>query len=423
MILFHSATLNDLNPSCLRHALLKYCQNPAVEPSPVGDFAVSEIRSLAGSSDRALVPTPEPFESWFEVDVFLKLVDRGYRVIPQHEVAGYRIDLVVEGMTGRLAVECDGDHWHGPERYEQDMGRQRDLERCGWIFWRLRGSAFALDSEAALRPLWEMLGRSGIHSGGEPPPSSIMPGPGPARSVERLDPPLVLRREARLPLHEKVDISPEPPDGNDVDEDESVDQEAEEPPSSAGADPRLIDGTYSEWKGSALPDPTVAPPSQLIAALVEIVRAEGPLPAHRACQIYVKAAGRQRVGKQLKKVLYSALRKALATAVLEGRTEEKDSGLATQIVRAKGVPSVVVRPRGPRRFQEIPPSEIATVMARLEKLGGTGSATDLYRAVLAFYDTRRQTAQIEARLRWVDEHRAQLIRGDQGPPSLTSRLM
>ena len=36
--------------------------------------------------------------------------------MPQFEIAGYRIDLVVEGMQGRLAVECDGDAWHGAER-------------------------------------------------------------------------------------------------------------------------------------------------------------------------------------------------------------------------------------------------------------------------------------------------------------------
>ena len=79
--------------------------------------------------------------------------------MPQYEVAGYRIDLVVEGLKGRLAVECDGDEWHGPDRYEADMSRQRDLERCGWVFHRIRGSDFCRDSVAALRELWETLER------------------------------------------------------------------------------------------------------------------------------------------------------------------------------------------------------------------------------------------------------------------------
>ena len=37
---------------------------------------------------------------------------RGYRVTPQVEVNGRRIDLVVTGGSSKLAVECDGDAWH-----------------------------------------------------------------------------------------------------------------------------------------------------------------------------------------------------------------------------------------------------------------------------------------------------------------------
>jgi hypothetical protein len=80
-------------------------------------------------------------------------------VLPQYEVAGYRIDLVVEGLKGQLAVECDGDEWHGPDRYESDMARQRDLGRCRWVFWRVRGNDFYRDPDAALTELWETLER------------------------------------------------------------------------------------------------------------------------------------------------------------------------------------------------------------------------------------------------------------------------
>jgi len=100
---------------------------------------------------------PEPFDSWFEVDVYLQLHDRGFRVIPQYRAANYKIDLVVEGMKGRLAVECDGDEWHGPEEYEKDMARQRILERAKWVFWRIRGSAYYRDPTQALEPLWQKL--------------------------------------------------------------------------------------------------------------------------------------------------------------------------------------------------------------------------------------------------------------------------
>jgi very-short-patch-repair endonuclease len=108
------------------------------------------------------VDPPSPFDSWFEVDVALVLLRKHYTVLAQYEVAGKRIDLVIEGGHARLAVECDGDRWHGPEQYEADMQRQRQLERCGWEFFRVSEAAFYSNEEDALTPLWQMLEERGI---------------------------------------------------------------------------------------------------------------------------------------------------------------------------------------------------------------------------------------------------------------------
>ncbi len=86
-------------------------------------------------------------------------------MLAQHEVAGKRIDLVVEGGQARLAVECDGDNWHGADRYEADMQRQRQFERCGWEFFRVRESAFYAEKNAAFQHLWLMLEEIGIFPG------------------------------------------------------------------------------------------------------------------------------------------------------------------------------------------------------------------------------------------------------------------
>src|SRR5699024_9824123 len=92
-------------------------------------------------------------------------VERGYLVQPQFDANGYRIDLVVIGAKGRLAVECDGDHWHGPDAYLSDLARQRDLERCGWTFFRVRESSFYVDEVKALAGLWEQLEALDIRPG------------------------------------------------------------------------------------------------------------------------------------------------------------------------------------------------------------------------------------------------------------------
>ncbi|MBI2172029.1 MAG: AAA family ATPase [Chloroflexi bacterium] len=156
--LFHSVTLGDLtNPESLRYRLLDYCLSPHTEPIPLQGLNLENLKSEASRRDRSKANPPHPFESWFEIDVFLRIVEQGYRAIPQFEIAGYRVDIVVEGMQGRLAVECDGDVHHGPEQFEADMGRQRMLERCGCTFWRVRGSEFTRNPDKALLPLWEEL--------------------------------------------------------------------------------------------------------------------------------------------------------------------------------------------------------------------------------------------------------------------------
>jgi len=182
MWLFHSVTLSDLSPRCKRYQLLEYCQNPKVQPTSLEGLDLRRLREISRLADRDRVSPPEPFESWFELDVFLKIVERGYRVIPQFEVAGYFIDLVVEGMEGRLAVECDGDEWHGLERYEQDQARQRQLERCGWTFWRVRGSIFYRDPEEALEGLWQVL--KGLKIYPESRESESVSEDGPSRTEE-----------------------------------------------------------------------------------------------------------------------------------------------------------------------------------------------------------------------------------------------
>jgi very-short-patch-repair endonuclease len=161
--LFHTATLDDLHPGGMAHRLLDYCLQPQVEPAPVRGLAVDAWRRRVAEragGERA----PHPFDSWLELDVFLSLADRGFRVMPQHEVAGYRVDLMVEGRTGRLAVECDGDVWRGTDAFETELARQRMLERCGLPFARVRGASFYRDPDAALEPLWASLRQYGIRS-------------------------------------------------------------------------------------------------------------------------------------------------------------------------------------------------------------------------------------------------------------------
>ena len=155
MFLFHSVKREDLSPECLRRRLLEFFEN--TEPHTIAGVDQDQLERMAREKNRQIVKSPFPFESWFELDVALEISRRGFNVVPQYEVVNRRIDLVIEGGNARLAVECDGDAWHGPDEYEADMFRQRQLERCGWAFFRVRQSAFIHDKDRALDGLWRAL--------------------------------------------------------------------------------------------------------------------------------------------------------------------------------------------------------------------------------------------------------------------------
>jgi very-short-patch-repair endonuclease len=167
--LFHTPTLNDFrNHECLRYQLLKYYLEPESKAIITEDLNLAQLRRQAEQAWKNNEKPPNPFDSWFEVDVFLKIVDKGYRVIPQFKFAGYFIDLVVEGMGKKLAVECYGDRWHSdPRKREEDMLRVRMLERCKWTVWIVWGSEFYLNQESAMKSLWEKLDFLGIAPGGK----------------------------------------------------------------------------------------------------------------------------------------------------------------------------------------------------------------------------------------------------------------
>jgi hypothetical protein len=122
MVLVRSVTEEDLNPNDLKARIIRHFH----EPMPEMADASAALIDLC--------------QSGFERDLFSVLIESGYRVIPQVGSEGFSIDMVVEGESGRrLAIECDGDLYHGPERWADDMRRQRILERVGWTFWRCFG--------------------------------------------------------------------------------------------------------------------------------------------------------------------------------------------------------------------------------------------------------------------------------------------
>jgi transcription elongation GreA/GreB family factor/very-short-patch-repair endonuclease len=145
LYLVRSVREEQLNPKDLKAKVIRHMRDPM--PSRVGISADAMERC----------------DSDFEREILGQLINRGYRVTPQVGAMGFSIDMVVEGDGNqRLAIECDGDKYHGPERWADDMSRQRVLERVGWKFWRCWSSSYTVAKGECLAELFDTLDRHGI---------------------------------------------------------------------------------------------------------------------------------------------------------------------------------------------------------------------------------------------------------------------
>ena len=403
-----SISPDELHPDDVRGRFIRYCQNPA-------------------RIDDATSQAEDRFDSDFERDVYRHLIARGYRVKVQHRVGRFRIDLVVEGRRGRLAVELDGDAYHGPDRWEADRNRQAILERLGWTFHRIRGSAYYRDPDTALTSLWDRLEALGIR-----PPSAPDTPPSPAGTVngppeemavaadeiqasagQRPDHPYVPRhRSGHLASPAPAaDVtaptfseSPQWTNDHVSDVSEPPHEEAQlvglaQPDIAASATPadrRLpILSPHRAWQTHHVPDVRSALQWAIIEGIVDIVSGEGPVVTDRVYELFVRASGGHRVTKPVR----DALDQATAGALRRGLLQQIKDGVinpSTKTLYLPGTPPVVPRRRGDRELEHIPPTEVAAVAHHILDHDTAISDSELKRLLLIAFERVRMTTSASA---------------------------
>jgi len=108
--------------------------------------------------------------------------------------------------------------------------------------------------------------------------------------------------------------------------------------------------------------------------------------------------------------LKSSMNRALTQVIREGRIVAEDElakgGVLFSIVRVKGTPPIRLRNRGPRAFEDIPPSELQLVARYLMERHGVPSGSKAHlRAVLDCFDLKRLTTKVDSALRDILERR------------------
>ena len=266
--------------------------------------------------------------------------------------------MVFDGSR-KLAVECYGDYWHGgQEQFEKDQMRQHQLERAGWIFWILWECAFRHDPEESLLGLWQELEHLGIR-----PMASVS-------QEERSD-------DSAVTQDEDTQESPSlPRTTNGVARVESR---------SRTVGPQA----YQRWVSRNVPDPSTAPIASIMHAFVEIVMAEGPVLKEHAVKVYRKAAGIGRIGSILQPKFDSTIESAVRNGKIEQRTERRRDNEVVQVLWMPGTPKVVLRDRGDRAPNEIPPSELAALMNEIIRTNTPMDDESLFRKTCEYLGISR----------------------------------
>jgi very-short-patch-repair endonuclease len=103
------------------------------------DSDIPHVRRLAEHAEIENSFEGKAFDSPWEEKLFNALQKAGVETVPQHPIAGYRLDLAIPHM--KIDIEVDGVQYHRDEfgnRKSSDLWRDMTIENLGWSvirFW------------------------------------------------------------------------------------------------------------------------------------------------------------------------------------------------------------------------------------------------------------------------------------------------
>jgi very-short-patch-repair endonuclease len=140
-----------------------------IDPSRTKALAVSHLKTFLDYAERGAIALPAEergsvggFDSPFEEAVASQLERRGWMVVPQVGISGFRIDLGVRhpDLAGAYlaGVECDGATYHGSATArDRDKVREQVLRGLGWNILRVWSTDWWFDAKGCAERLHENL--------------------------------------------------------------------------------------------------------------------------------------------------------------------------------------------------------------------------------------------------------------------------
>jgi hypothetical protein len=161
---------------------------------------------------------------------------------------------------------------------------------------------------------------------------------------------------------------------------------------SRAAAPRITAlAQHRAWVSHPVPDAHAAYQWSIIEGIVDIVTGEGPVVTDRVYELYIRASGGRRVTRPVRDILDKAIDAAIKRGLLV-QIREKVAGRTVRTVHLPGTPPVVLRRRGERELEHIPPTEVAAVARHIVTEDPQISDTELMRALLSVFERVRMTS-------------------------------
>jgi very-short-patch-repair endonuclease len=140
-----------------------------IDPGRTKALAVNHLKTFLDYAERGAIALPAEdrgsvggFDSPFEEAVALQLERRGWMIVPQVGISGFRIDLGVRhpDLAGAYlaGVECDGATYHGSATArDRDKVREQVLRGLGWNILRVWSTDWWFDAKGCAERLHESL--------------------------------------------------------------------------------------------------------------------------------------------------------------------------------------------------------------------------------------------------------------------------
>jgi hypothetical protein len=133
------------------------------------------------------------------------------------------------------------------------------------------------------------------------------------------------------------------------------------------------------------------PLATMVTNIVRIVECEGPILGLRLHQVYVKASGGRRVGREIARQLNQAIMLAEKRGLIISENPLGEAGVKPKTFTTPAQPLVDARELGPRTLDSVPPAELAQHLSDVASDDSSLTDERLFRAVLDLLGLKRLT--------------------------------